>query len=436
MTKRFLARQAVNLALTANSLRPVPGMPASVGAFFAGWLTSELAPQQLGATVLDAAVQVARGRVSTRTERLGLALAAASAAGLTANVVASRRAGAEMAAALAEVGVTDPDAGLPLDWRATARPFRMVRPEVRRVRNLEYAPGGVRFRVDVYHRRDTPPDAPILLQVHGGGWVVGSKDHQGLPLMAEMASRGWVCAAVNYPLSPKAKWPAHLVALKQAIAWLRAEAPSFGGNPDFLAVTGGSAGGHLATMLALTGNDPQYQQGFEGVDTSVQACVPFYGAYDFAAETGIKAVTARVQSPLSAMILGRNAQFPRDYLAASPLARLHADAPPFLVVHGTNDSLIPVAEAREFVRRLRDVSSNPVGYAELRGAQHAFEIFHSIRTERVISGAAAFLDAARLGTLRPAGEAPDVADAPVPREAEADQRPPSGLTPAGGSPAA
>ena len=76
---------------------------------------------------------MARGRVSTRTERLGLALAAASAAGLTANVVASRRAGAEMAAALAEVGVTDPAAGLPLDWRATARPFRMVRPEVRRV---------------------------------------------------------------------------------------------------------------------------------------------------------------------------------------------------------------------------------------------------------------------------------------------------------------
>ena len=263
--------------------------------------------------------------------------------------------------------------------------------------------------------------------------MIGSKDHQGLPLMAEMASRGWVCAAVNYPLSPKAKWPAHLVALKQAVAWLRAEAPSFGGNPDFLAVTGGSAGGHLADHARAHRERPAVPAGVRGRRHLGGGLRAVLRRLRLRRRDRDQAVTARVQSPLSAMILGRNAQFPRDYLAASPLARLHADAPPFLVVHGTNDSLIPVAEAREFVRRLRDVSSNPVGYAELRGAQHAFEIFHSIRTERVISGAAAFLDAARLGTLRPAGEAPD---APVPTEPETDQRPPSGLTPAGGSPAA
>ncbi|MFE3291210.1 alpha/beta hydrolase fold domain-containing protein [Rhodococcus sp. NPDC059234] len=397
MSHGFLVRQAVNAALAANALRPVPGMPASVATFFAGWLTSELAPQQLGATLVDSAVHVARH--GARADRLGLALAAASAAGLTANIVASRRAGAEMATALAEVGVDDPGAGRPLDWRSAARPFQMRRSGVRRVRNLEYAPGGKRFWVDVYHHRDTPANAPMLLQIHGGGWVVGSKDHQGLPLMVEMAARGWVCAAVNYPLSPRAKWPAHLIAIKRAVGWMRENAARFGGDPDFLAVTGGSAGGHLAAMIALTAGDLTLQPGFEEVDTSVAACVPFYGAYDFAAETDIKAVRQRVESGLSEMIFGPDAKIPDDYLAASPLARLTADAPPFLVIHGTNDSLIPVAEARVFVERLRAVSANPVAYAELRGAQHAFDIFHSIRSDQVTLGVAAFLEAVRAGTV-------------------------------------
>lgn len=395
MTKSFLIRQALNAAATANAIRPVPGMPTSVPAFFAGWLTSELAPQLLAATALDAGVHVARHGARTRTDRLGLALAAASAAGLAATVRVGRRAGAEMDAALAEIGITDPAAGGPLDWRSAARPFSFRRAGVERVRNLAYAPGGRRFLVDVYHRHDTPADAPMLLQIHGGGWVIGNKDQQGLPLVVEMASRGWVCASVNYPLSPKSVWPAHLIALKQAIRWMRAELPRYGADPTFLAVTGGSAGGHLAAMVGLTANDAALQPGFEDVDTAVSACVPFYGVYDFAGDSGIKAVRQRVESALSEMILGKGAAFPDAYRAASPLARLRADAPPFLVVHGTNDSLIPVAEARDFVRRLREVSDNPVGYAELRGAQHAFDVFHSVRTDQVVRGVAAFLDSVR-----------------------------------------
>lgn len=226
---------------------------------------------------------------------------------------------------------------------------------------------------------------------------------------------------MNYPLSPKAVWPEHLVALKRAVAWIRTEAHRYGGDPDFIAVTGGSAGGHLAAMVALTANDPALQPGFEDADTTVQACVPLYGAYDFAGESGIKAVRQRVESALSGMILGKDARFPEAYLAASPYAKLRADAPPFLVIHGTNDSLIPVAEARDFVRRLRAVSEAAVGYAELRGAQHAFDVFHSIRSGRVVRGIAAFLDAKHAER--------------VSGGSGAGQRP-SAVTPAGGSPAA
>ncbi|EME17573.1 alpha/beta hydrolase [Rhodococcus triatomae] len=407
MSVTFALRQAVNAVASMNALRPMDGPRAAVPAFLAGWLTSELAPQLLAATVVDAGVHVARRGLRTPTDRIGLALAATSVAGLAATVATGSRAGAEMDAALVSAGVDTP--GGPLDWRASSRPFAYRRDGVRRIRNLAYAPGGKRFHVDVYHHRDTPAGAPMLLQVHGGAWVIGNKDRQGLPLMVEMASRGWVCAAVNYPLSPRAVWPDHLVALKRAVGWMRTECPKYGGDPGFLAVTGGSAGGHLSTMLALTGNDPALQPGFEDVDTSVQACVPFYGAYDFTGESGIPAVRMRVESKLTRMVLGKDAVFPDSYLAASPLSRLHADAPPFLVIHGTNDSLIPVAEARDFVGRLRAVSSSPVAYAELRGAQHAFDIFHSVRSDQVTTRVAAFLDwtRARAG----AGTASDAASA-------------------------
>lgn len=187
-------------------------------------------------------------------------------------------------------------------------------------------------------------------------------------------------------------WPAHLIAVKQAVAWLRENASTYGGDPAFISVTGGSAGGHLAAMLALTANEKALQPGFEDADTSIQACAPHYGVYDMAAETGIKAVRQRVESGLMPLVLGKNARYPEDYEAASPLNHLRPDAPPFFVVHGTSDSFIPVAEAREFVRRLREVSGNPVAYAELRGAQHAFDIFPSIRSVAVVRGVADFLE--------------------------------------------
>lgn len=374
-------------------------MPLSVPTFVSGWLTAELAPQLLAATAADVGVQVARGRIRSRGDVAGLALAGLSATALAAVVASGRGARAEIESALASAlgpdyreiaGRSTPEVAVP--WRQLALPFRMRRDDVVRVRDLAYAPGGRRFRVDIYHRRDIPGNAPVLLQIHGGGWVTGSKDHQGVPLMLEMASRGWVCAAINYPLSPRSVWPAHLVAIKRAVAWLRENVSTYGGEPGFVAVTGGSAGGHLAAMLALTANEPHLQPGFEDVDTSVQACAPHYGVYDFAGETGIKAVRLRVESGLMPMVLGKQARFPEDYEAASPLAHLRSDAPPFLVVHGTSDSFIPVGEAREFVRRLREVSESPVAYAELRGAQHAFDVFPSIRSVAVARGVADFLD--------------------------------------------
>lgn len=396
----FLIRRAVQLGLAANALRPLRARSTSVPAFFAGWLTSELAPQFLALTAADTAVHLARHGVRDRSTQVGLGLAAATAVGLGASIRTGHGARDEIERALTEALGDDyaeelgrSDLGLP--WSELALPFRMGAPDVQVDRNIAYAPGGKRFLLDVYRPSEPVTGAPVLLQVHGGAWVIGNKEEQGRPLMRYLARRGWVCVAINYPLSPAHRWPAHIVAAKQSLAWIRREIASYGGDPRFVAVTGGSAGGHLSALLALTQNDPALQPGFESIDTSVQAAAPHYGVYDFAATSGSPASKYRLESLLARRVFAPDrdpVSHLDDYIAASPLDRITSDAPPFFVIHGRDDSLVPVREAREFVRRLREKSKNPVAYAELAGAQHAFDVFTSVRSAHVVRGVARFLD--------------------------------------------
>jgi acetyl esterase/lipase len=209
--------------------------------------------------------------------------------------------------------------------------------------------------------------------------------------MMRMARSGWVCVAPNYRLSPGATWPDHIVDLKRALAWVKAHIAEYGGDPGFVAVTGGSAGGHLSALLALSANDPAFQPGFEGADTTVQACVPFYGIYDFTDHHSAQ-LHHGLQGMLARVVMKTSLDTHREqWEQASPLHRIHAGAPPFFVVHGTHDSLTPVEEARLFVEMLRKTSHEPVCYAEIPGAQHAFELFHSLRSAHVVSGVERFL---------------------------------------------
>jgi len=399
----FLARRVVGLGLTATALRPLPGLvsgaSASIPAFFAGWLTAELAPQLAVLTALDTGIHLARQGMRGRGDRLGVALAAATVAGLGLLAATGHRTRLEVDRALHEALGEDyspsstrmaPIAALAyLGW-----PLPRRHPDVVRTADISYAPPvGRRRSLHVCHRPDLPPGRPALLHVHGGAWTIGNKDQQGLALVRRMAEDGWVCYSANYPLSPKARWPEHLVALKQAVAWIRAHGGEHGADPSFLAVTGGSAGGHLAALLALTAGDPQWQSGFEEADTSVQACVPHYGVYDFAATSGTAASIRRRDGLLARVVVGKDpARHAEVYRAASPLDLVHENAPPFFVLHGRDDLLVPVAEARLFVERLRAASRNPVAYAELVGAQHAFDVVPSIRSGHVVDGVRRFLD--------------------------------------------
>lgn len=192
--------------------------------------------------------------------------------------------------------------------------------------------------------------------------------------MSHLAARGWVCVSLNYRVSPRHTWPDHIVDVKRALAWVKENIAAYGGDPNFVAISGGSAGGHLYALAALTPNDPRFQPGFEQVDTSVAAAVPVYGRYDWF--TTDAPGRREFVGLLETFVVKRKFSTHRDiFVDASPIHHVRADAPPFFVLHGRHDSLIPVAEAHAFVEELRAVSKSPVAYADLPHAQHAFDVF-------------------------------------------------------------
>jgi acetyl esterase/lipase len=402
----FLVLSLVGALLTLNAFFPRSRRSIfAVPSFFAAWPTTELSPQFLFVQVLGAAGLVWLGGLDDAAGFVALGIAIASWTGLA---VVARRAwgswtfveealveglGSNYTAALGDVADATAKRALPVIRLALAVPI--ADRTIEAVRDLRYAAGaGRRHQLDLYRAADDPPkDAPVLLQIHGGAWIVGNKREQARPLINHLAAHGWVCVAPNYRLSPKATFPDHLLDVKLALRWVREHVADYGGDPDFVVVTGGSAGGHLATLAACTANDPEYQPGFETLDTSVAACVPFYGAYDLCgrfAGRGADGMGGLVER----MVLKRRlADDPVAFSRASPLDRIHPDLPPFFVVHGSDDSLVPIAEARAFAARLRAQSASPVVFLELPGTQHAFEIFHSVRCETVVRGAHRFLSA-------------------------------------------
>lgn len=391
----FLAASLWGAAFTVAALVRARHLHALTFFYFlAGWLTSELALHHVAWQLLVTVGFVLAGALETLPGRIGLGVTLCSWVGLW---VAHRRAApvAEAARrALAELAV-EPE---PAEVGASglANPFRMGRPGVERIRGVAYGEPlegdrGRRNELDVIRPREPGEGRPVLLQVHGGGWVYGEKEHQAAPLMTHMAERGWVCVAQNYRLAPRAPFPAQIVDVKRAIAWIRENAPAFGGDPDFVCITGGSAGGHLSSLAALTANEPAFQPGFEDVDTTLAAAVPFYGVYDFLNSAGLRGPSEMTPFLERWVMKSSPVEDRAGWESASPLFRIHDEAPPFLVIHGTHDSLAFVEEAQLFALRLREKSRSPVLYLEAPGAQHAFDTFHSVRSRHVTSAVAAFL---------------------------------------------
>lgn len=428
MPGALLVTGLVALAATANAYRPTRLRGLTLPSFFFSMMVIEQAGWWL---VIEVAVTIglaAAGGLHGAAGWAGVAMMVLSWAALAGIIATAGRTSATLRAA----GVP-PGGPVPFPRAQVACPvLGWHRRGVRRIRNIVFAEvNGDRLRLDIYlpnggaavapgtqaapgtqgaggtqvtratqisramQVAPVSPGTPVaprpgILQIHGGGWTIGDKRDQGIPLLTHLAANGWVGVNANYRLSPKVAFPAHLQDVKRAIAWYREHAAEFGADPDFLCVTGGSAGGHLAALAALTADDPGYQPGFEDVDTTVRAAVPWYGVYDFTNRLGTW--TPHEMRVLERVVMQRTrTDSAAAFASASPLDRVRPDAPPFLVLHGTIDTLAPVAEAREFVARLRAVSTQPVRYAELAGAQHGFDILPSPRTARAVEAVERFL---------------------------------------------
>jgi acetyl esterase/lipase len=384
------------------ALVPVHREPFGGFAFTFGFLNAELSGQIL---VLDLVLLGLFGSMGWLHGGLGTVaiilsiLVAIAFAYLT---VVALRAGRVVLEALRSARGVRIESFLPIEggwlrwWRTCiAFPFRGRGIEVHR--DIDYVGDASKSHMlDVIVRREPVDGAPVLLFVHGGAWTVGSKREQCLPMLFELATRGWVCVSINYRLSPKATWPDHIIDVKHSIAWVKEHIGEFGGDPErFLTICGDSAGGHLAALSALTPNDPVWQPGFEDADTSVDACVSLYGVLDMTGDRSMMGLHGNALTNLLARAVMRVhvQDAPDVYEASSPYHRLHPEAPAFLVLQGTNDTLVTVETARQFVDQFKRQSSAPIGYFELPLAQHAFDTVCSPRCTATTRGIATFLNA-------------------------------------------
>ncbi|OBK72631.1 alpha/beta hydrolase [Mycobacterium sp. 1164985.4] len=401
--RRFpLLRAVAELANAANGVQPLAREGyITLPVFAFGWPTTEAAPLYLGGSVLDAIRRGLRGDFRGARGRIALALTAFAWAllGLIMyrNVTSKRFFEDPLREALGD------DYERVASMSQPARRRRMVdigippnelmrRRYVERANTVQYGPHRRVNRADIWRRADLPRDgkAPVLLQVPGGAWAIGMRRPQAYPLLSYMAERGWVCVSIDYRVSPRNTWPAHIIDVKRALAWIKENIADYGGDPDFVAITGGSAGGHLSSLAALTPDDPQWQPGFEDVDTSVAAAVPIYGRYDWvsARGSGRKEFIAFLQK---FVVKKRITEHRQTYVDASSIMRVRSDAPPFFVLHGQDDSIIPVQEGRDFVEALREVSTSTVAYAEIPHAQHAFDFYGSPRAHYTAQAVERFL---------------------------------------------
>ena len=320
-----------------------------------------------------------------------------SARGRRGSGASTRRANASALAELVAAGLRDvvaddapagagpiADGGAP--WRTAGRQRRFVYRA-----SVPYGdePGQL---LDVWRRGDLKGPAPVLVFVPGGAWVIGSRVLQGHALMAHLAEQGWVCLSVQYRTSPRYRWPRQIIDVTAAIAWARANADQYGGDRTFVAVAGCSAGGHMASLAGLAPGEQQWQAPLSpSANSSVDAVVSLYGRYDW--EDRSTPERARFMDFLERVVVKRSqSRKPELFRDASPIARVRAESPPFLVIHGDSDTIIPVGEARRFVERLRGVSAKPVYYLELPGAGHGFDLTDGTRTGAAVRAIGLFLN--------------------------------------------
>ncbi|MFG1625393.1 alpha/beta hydrolase fold domain-containing protein [Kribbella sp. NPDC049227] len=225
---------------------------------------------------------------------------------------------------------------------------------------------------------------PVVVWIHGGAWLRGSSKPYPTPVPVELIrdcllDAGSAVANIQYRLSGEATFPAQLHDVKAAVRWLRHHAGELRLDPRRVGAWGDSAGGHLAALLAVTGNVPELEgdAGVTGVSSSIQACVDWYGPTDLASMQAQAHPLATEDhdapdSPASRLVGAPIQTVPKLAAAASPVTHVSAGAPPILILHGIEDRSVPIGQSRLLADAYDRVGA-PARFLPIAHADHVFE---------------------------------------------------------------
>ncbi len=237
-------------------------------------------------------------------------------------------------------------------------------------------PGSEKLLMTLYLPRESSEESrPAVALFHGGAWLVGTR-HRVSWYAKRLAEHGYVAATVSYRMLPKYGFPACVHDAKAAIRWLRSHAVEYGIDPDRIAASGHSAGGHLAMMLGVTGYDKRFEgPGDPALSSRVEAVISVYGAVDLTVYK--RSSKAAPLGGISHRLLNR---FLRDvqekgvdpFAAASPVTYIDAHSAPTLFIQGDEDGLVPPSVSATAAEKLK-AAGVPVRRVLVKGAGHGFD---------------------------------------------------------------
>jgi acetyl esterase/lipase len=274
-----------------------------------------------------------------------------------------------------------------------ASPKSETKNGVRILRDIEYVSNGVAAqRLDLYlPEKPSDKPLPLLVWIHGGGWLGGSKNENW---GAASTARGdYASASVEYRFSDKALFPAQIQDCQAAIRYLRAHAKEYNLDPDRIGVWGASAGGHLVALLGTSGGKNAFPKigGNEDQSDRVQAVIDVFGPADFttvksqaAADKAVKNIFNfdDLSSPYAKLIGAPMGESAEKEKAVSPVTYVSKDSPPFLIIHGTADTLVPFAQSAELEAALKKAGVE-VLLQPVPGAGHGGPQFTSLAAQKL-----------------------------------------------------
>lgn len=237
-------------------------------------------------------------------------------------------------------------------------------------KDIEYGNvDGRKLQLDLYQPRECSGPRPGVIFIHGGGWSSGQRSDYKY-YCTRFPQMGYVAATVSYRLVGEAQFPACIQDVKCAVRWMRANAEKYGINPNAIAAIGGSAGGHLSMMLGYSAGVPELEGtgGHQEYSSAVQAVVNLYGPVDMTLEEFHENKT------LLDFFGGKHfKEIPDQYRLASPMTHIKKGAPPTMIIHGTDDTTVPVSQADMLETRLKEFDV-PCEYLRLKGYPHTLDI--------------------------------------------------------------